>query len=394
MRYVITLLLLCITTTATWAQTFAYDGYNFEVLDETAKTAQIIAASNPEDYADNLKIPETATWTIGEGKSKTSKTYTVTTIATRAFDGCPKLLSITMPESITTVELNAIANCPNLYTVTFGPGLTQKANLGTSMFEECNKLSHINYMGTSKEILRALKSLLMEQYLPPVIHCQPSLSDVKNVLPFDHVSMTKNDSYQKGAYSSFVTYLPLDFTDTGLTAIIAISLPTKDDNTITYRQVTKVPAGTAIFIQGSEEAYDQDIVVPVITDAKEIAEAEQQVKDNKLQGSTTDVYVLKPVEEEKLYAINKITNTLRYIDPVTIPYLRSNMTYFPVNQQQVTTVAEFRLVAEGSLDAEHTESLPAHTAVPTTQAYDLHGRPVADKTQGLVITQGKKLINQ
>lgn len=396
MRYVTTLILLWGTILSTWAQTFVDGGIRFEILDEAAKTAKVIAANNPEDYAGNLHIPETATLTTNEGSDETTVSYAVTTIATGAFADCAKLLSITLPASITTVERNAITNCPNLYTVTLGAGLTQVTNLGSPMFAGCTSLSHLNYMGESKDVLRKIKSLSEEQRLAPVIHCQPSLSDVKFIRPFDHISMTKNDSYKQDAYASFVTYLPLDFADTGLRASIATSLPTKDNNTITYRYVTKVPAGTAIFVQGNDEAYDRDIVARVITDPSEIAEAEEQVKDNKLQGSTTDVYVLKPVEEEKLYAISKSSNTLRYINPVTIPYLRSNVTYYPVSQGDVPSVSELFLVPEAGTGSDSTDSLPTLTTTNSSHTYDLTGRPLQGKNQGrhsLIITQGKKLLN-
>lgn len=376
-RHTLILLLTLAASLGVGAQTFTADGINYEVITGQTAAVKVITSSTP--YVGNIHIPETV--------QKDNATYTVTTIADGAFSDCPQLLSITLPGSVTTIEKTAIRRCENLYSLSFGEGLE---TLNSANLTGCPHLCHINYWGDSQNVLYTMQNLIYFMSPTPTIHCNLEQGSDYNVLPFNHVRLSQSETYGKEAYGSFVTYLPLDFTNTGLRAIIATSLPTKDDNTITYRTVKKVPAGTAIFIQASTEAYTQDITVPIITDAAEIAEAEQQVKDNKLQGSTTDVLTLKPVTEEKVYAINKTSNTLKYIDPVAIPYLRSNVTYFPVPQTNGATQLEFRLVMEGSVDGTS-----AITSIPTEQTvttYDLTGRLTLPTAKGITIQSGKKTL--
>lgn len=382
-RYTLILLLALATSLGMCAQTsFSDEGITYEVIEGQSATVKVVAAAT--SYEGNIHIPETV--------SKDNTTYTVTTIAAEAFNNCQLLLSITLPESVTTVEAAAISHCENLYTITFGKGLV---TLKPGNFTECPNLCHINYWGESGEMLSTMVTLCDGIYPRPTIHCNLDPGSNYNVLPFNRIRMGASETYKEEAYSSFVTYLPLDFTNTGLRAIIATSLPTKDDNTITYRTVNKVPAGTAIFVKGNAEAYAQEITVPVITNPAEIAEAQQLVKDNKLQGSTTDVLTLKPISEEKVYAINKVSNTLRYIDPTAIPYLRSNVTYFAVSQTDGASPSELRFVKEALGSENDNGTSSAITTVQTEQAVtarDLMGRPTRTHATGITILGGKKTM--
>ena len=94
-----------------------------------------------------------------------------TAIADGAFEGCSKLTSITLPESVTSIRDKAFWECSSLTSVTIGNGVTsigERAFLGCSSltsitipesvtsigyaaFEGCSSLETIHYTGTKKQ---------------------------------------------------------------------------------------------------------------------------------------------------------------------------------------------------------------------------------------------------
>ena len=112
LRILLLLLLSIVADVASAYQTYYIDGvfYNF-INDEAAVTYKPkngIAGHLP--YHDAVVIPESVTYN--------GKTYSVTSIGERAFYGCSRLTSITIPNSVTSIGENAFRECYNLISVT------------------------------------------------------------------------------------------------------------------------------------------------------------------------------------------------------------------------------------------------------------------------------------
>lgn len=85
-----------------------------------------------KNVKESLKIPTTIT--IGK------TTYRVTTIGSRAFEGCIELQSVVLPESLEQIDSCAFKNCINLRSVTFPKNMK---SIGISSFEGCTSLLNI-----------------------------------------------------------------------------------------------------------------------------------------------------------------------------------------------------------------------------------------------------------
>ena len=87
------------------AATVEVDGIYYEYY--TNNTASVV--SNSAGYSGDIVIPET----IQVG----GKTYTVTRISDRAFDGCSGLTSIELPESLASIGSSAFEDCSGLTSI-------------------------------------------------------------------------------------------------------------------------------------------------------------------------------------------------------------------------------------------------------------------------------------
>ena len=64
--------------------------------------------------------------------------YPVTGIGQYAFEYCPSLTSVTIPNSVTTIGSDAFSDCPSLTSVTIGTNVT---SIGQGAFAECGLTS-------------------------------------------------------------------------------------------------------------------------------------------------------------------------------------------------------------------------------------------------------------
>lgn len=75
------------------------------------------------------------------GKSKTSYTISnVMSIQERAFEGCKKLTSVTIPSSVTSIGNSAFLDCTGLESITIGNGVN---SIGNSAFAWCTSLNSV-----------------------------------------------------------------------------------------------------------------------------------------------------------------------------------------------------------------------------------------------------------
>ena len=88
--------------------------------------------SNPDYYSEEIIIPSTVTHKGQE--------YTVAKIGDNAFDGCQRLTSVTIPNSVTSIGDHAFDCCYDLTSVNLGNSVT---SIGNYAFYFCNQLRSI-----------------------------------------------------------------------------------------------------------------------------------------------------------------------------------------------------------------------------------------------------------
>lgn len=150
---------------------FRVDGNYYRVINDTLEpyTVEITGdweyRGNPYSNLETFVIPETVT----ERECTYKCTYNVVSIDAKAFSGCSKLKSITMPNSITDIGSNAFENCTSLNSITFSNNLRI---IGPGAFRDCTSLDSItipnNVIGIMWEAFRnctSLKSIILPDTL-------------------------------------------------------------------------------------------------------------------------------------------------------------------------------------------------------------------------------------
>lgn len=94
---------------------------------------------------ERITVPETVT-------DKSGKKYTVTHIERNAFEDCPYLISVTLPETIELISNNAFKNCANLKYINLPEGMWL---IGSEAFYGCSKLTSIEIPTTLSYIRKS-----------------------------------------------------------------------------------------------------------------------------------------------------------------------------------------------------------------------------------------------
>lgn len=95
---------------------FTVDGMRFKVLTESGTKGTVQVGDGSDKAIDSkttgaLKIPATVLWN--------GRTYTVTSIGDSAYNICPGLTSVAIPNSVTSIGDTAFNNCRDLSEVWF-----------------------------------------------------------------------------------------------------------------------------------------------------------------------------------------------------------------------------------------------------------------------------------
>lgn len=165
MKKLITSLILLLTMVSLHATDFTYEGINYTVLDETAKTCKtkdgtstsiddqtVITPGN--SVSGNLTIPQTVyndevAYTVvligklsfaTSGLTSVVLPQSVTEIGIKAFNACEDLIAINLPNSLKIINEMAFKGCKNLISIDIPDTVT---DLGPYAFAECSSLSAV-----------------------------------------------------------------------------------------------------------------------------------------------------------------------------------------------------------------------------------------------------------
>ena len=139
------------------------DIFNYQILSDTEVSISVATKNVPGV----LKIPETV--------EIDGKTYTVTTV--EGFNGCERLKSVELPNTITTICSQAFDECTQLETIHLSASVK---TLDQGVFRKCNALRDI-IVDENNPYLKVVDGLLMSADGTEVYAYAPSYSENVNI---------------------------------------------------------------------------------------------------------------------------------------------------------------------------------------------------------------------
>ena len=131
MKKQLLLLILILLPMVSSADAVEIDGIYYNLISKNGTNVAEVT-SNPNRYTGSVIIPELVNY--GD------KDYSVTGIGNSAFEACPDLTSIIIPNSVTIIRSGAFDGCSGLTTITIPSGVT---SIGGSAFCGCTNLIDI-----------------------------------------------------------------------------------------------------------------------------------------------------------------------------------------------------------------------------------------------------------
>jgi len=173
----------------------------------------------------------------------------------------------------------------------------------------------------------------------------------------------------EAGYATYYCDEALDFTNTGLKAYIA----SVDGDAVTFTEVSKVPANTAVLLKGTANTYN------IPTTAENIAAV-----SNKLTG----VYVDTPTAAG-IFVLMNGTSGVGFYKTTNAFTVGANTAYLPAS----AATAKVRFIGlDGEEIADDIEAIEATEGVNNGAIYNLAGQRVTAPTKGIYIKNGKKFI--
>lgn len=134
------------------AQNFEVDNINYEIVNPTAKTVQVVESTNATGDVDipvrvrynneDYTVIAIADYAFRGNENITGILIpeTVDTIGAYAFENCIQLSSVTIADGVSTIKTRAFETCPELLRITIPASVT---TLGNNVFVDCRKLLSI-----------------------------------------------------------------------------------------------------------------------------------------------------------------------------------------------------------------------------------------------------------
>lgn len=176
-----------------------------------------------------------------------------------------------------------------------------------------------------------------------------------------------SDDYK---YSTLVSQYPLDFTNSGLKAYLA----KYNNGTVTYTEVTKVPANTPVLVYGDEAKQ-------YTTDFLKQSDTADDVTANGLQGSATE----KTTCDGTQYGLGVVDNKLGWYK-MTEGTLAAGKAYLSISSSSAKSFYEIPATIITGINTVNADKKIDNVY------YDLMGRRVVAPQHGVYIHNGKKVV--
>gem|GEM_PF-3223784 len=176
-----------------------------------------------------------------------------------------------------------------------------------------------------------------------------------------------SDDYK---YSTLVSQYPLDFTNSGLKAYLA----KYNNGTVTYTEVTKVPANTPVLVYGDEAKQ-------YTTDFLKQSDTADDVTANGLQGSATE----KTTCDGTQYGLGVVDSKLGWYK-MTEGTLDAGKAYLSISSSSAKSFYEIPATIVTGINTVNADKKADDVY------YDLMGRRVVAPQHGVYIHNGKKVV--
>ena len=186
----------------------------------------------------------------------------------------------------------------------------------------------------------------------------------------------ENVTVSAAGYATYCSPFALDFSEVaGLTAYQA----TMNENTVVFTEVDDVSGNTGVLVKAAEGTYTVPVVASSATD----------VSGNKLVGVTTETVIGNSSAKGNHYVLKQNpTEGVGFYKVINESYkVRANSAYLAV---KLSDEAKEFIGINGDETA-----IEAAVALPQTDVrYNVQGQRVSDSYKGVVIVNGKKVINK
>ena len=190
----------------------------------------------------------------------------------------------------------------------------------------------------------------------------------------EEVGMTYTVPAATLGYQTFAADCPLDFTDATVKAYIATTV---NNNKVFLQQVTKVPAGTGLLLEGTDAE-----TIPVLT-----TNDAEDVSDNLLSAGNGSTISKENGYDKYVLAADNNNTVSFYLINNTSATVAKGKSYLKVPAQQSSQAKQVIFAFGQDITAiKHIDG----NACTTDTIYNITGQQVTNPAQGLYIKNGKK----
>lgn len=194
----------------------------------------------------------------------------------------------------------------------------------------------------------------------------------------ESVSILPAGAAGTSAGATLVTPVALDFTNSTIKAYIATEA---NAGTVSFKQVYKVPANTALLLKAENTTVLNEIVNELDGDAEDVSE-------NLLQGNTTNV-VLESNDDTRYYVYGTHNKKAAFYYASAIN-CQAGLAYLALTAEQAGAASRLNFAFGGSATAVKTTGA---VVAKTNEVYTLSGQRAGKATQkGIYVVNGRKVV--